>query len=326
MTRFKVAAAHAAPAFLDSAAGIDKVCRLVAEAGAADIRLLVFPEVFVPGFPHWINCYPPLLQAPLNRRYMDASLAAPGPETDAVGEAARAAGCAVVLGISERDGGTCYNTQVFIDADGTYLGKHRKLQPTYAERYIWGQGDGSTLRVWDSAAGRIGGLACWEHTMNLARQALILQGMQVHCASWPALSTLAGFDNMFDAQVDAMMRSHALTGQCFVVVAQDTVTETALAVMEEALGPQELVAPGGGWSAVIHPWGHFLAGPHTGGAETLVTAEIDLEEIADVKAMVDTAGHYSRPEILRLVVDTRPLHGLQMAFGNPDSRGMSERD
>ncbi|TQF00627.1 MAG: carbon-nitrogen hydrolase family protein [Spiribacter salinus] len=309
---FKVAAAHASPEFLDVAAGVNKVCRLVSEAGHQNIRLLVFPEVFLPGFPHWINCYPPLTQAPLNARYRQASITVPGIEIDAVRDAARSAGCAVVLGVSERDGGTCYNTQVFIDADGTYIGKHRKLQPTYAERYIWGQGNGSTLRVWESAVGRISGLACWEHTHNLARHALILQGMQIHAASWPALSTVAGFGNMFDAQVDAMMRSHALTGQCFVVVAQDTVTRKTLSVMEDALGSQDLVQVGGGSSAVIHPWGHYIAGPHTGADETLVTATIDLNEIDDVKAMVDSAGHYGRPEILQLTIDMRDQTGLRM--------------
>lgn len=307
----RVAAAHAAPVYLDTEASIDKACRLIEQAGAQQISLLVFPEVFVPGFPHWINCYPPLVQAPLNVEYARASITVPGPLTERVCKAAAAAGCAVVLGVSERDGGTCYNTQVYIDLDGTYLGKHRKLQPTYAERYIWGQGDGSTLRVFDSHAGRIGGLACWEHTMNLARQALIAQHIQIHCGSWPALATLAGFGHQFDDQVEAMSRAHALTGQCFVIVAQDTVTDEMLELMADRLGPQQLVGSGGGWSSIIHPWGHFLAGPHTGAKETLVAADIDLGEIDQVKAFVDGAGHYSRPEILRLMIDDQPKRPLE---------------
>jgi len=307
----RIAAAHVAPVLLDRQACIGKACDWIERAGREGVGLLVFPEVFVPGFPYWINCYPPLAQGELNLRYMRASVAVPGPEIDAVRDAARAAGVTVVLGVSERDGGTCYNTQVFVAADGTLLGKHRKLQPTYAERYIWGQGDGSTLRVWDTPAGRVGGLACWEHTMNLARQALIDQGLQIHAGSWPALGTLAGFDAMFDDQVEAMSRAHAITGQCFVVVAQDTVTRQMLDVMSDALGPQELLAPGGGWSAVIHPWGTYLAGPHRGGDEALVLADVDPGDIDVVKGFVDTAGHYARPEVLRLVLDDRARTPLQ---------------
>lgn len=315
ITRFKAAAAHAAPVFLDRDATTDKVCRLIAEAGKQDVKLLVFPEVFIPGFPYWINCYPPIVQPPLQTRYAAQSVEVPGPEIARIQSAAEEAGMVVVVGVSERDGGTLYNTQVFLGDGGQLLGKHRKLQPTYAERGVWGQGDGSTLLVWETNVGKLGGLACWEHTMNLARQALILQGEQVHAGSWPGFSTLAGFTDVFDLQVEAMSRNHALTGQCFVVVAENPVTAEMLTVMEEALGPQEFVTAGGGWSAIIHPMTHYLAGPQTGPEERLVAAEIDLDDIAVLKVFVDGAGHYSRPEILRLVVDTEPKTGLWSTEG-----------
>jgi nitrilase len=302
-TRFKVAAAHVAPVYLDADASVAKACDRIAEAGREGVRLLVFPEVFVPGFPYWINCYPPLLQAGLNRRYQQTSITVPGPEIARVQAAAKEAAVAVVLGISERDQGTCYNTQVFIERDGSLLGIHRKLQPTYAERFIWGQGDGSTLSVFDSSVGRLGGLACWEHTMNLARQALVLQGIQIHAAAWPSLSTMAGFEGVADAQIEALMKNHALTGQCFVVAASSPVTGEMLELMERELGPQQLTGIGGGWSAVIHPFTPCLAGPHVGAEEKLVIAEIDLAQIADVKLFVDSAGHFSRPEVLSLNFD-----------------------
>jgi predicted amidohydrolase len=305
-TCFKVAAAHVAPVYMDVDRSIDKACAWVAEAGRQGVKLLVFPEVFVPGFPYWINGYPPIAQLGLNRRYQDASIEVPGPEIDRVQAAAREAGVAVVLGISERmkRGRTCYNSMVFIDTDGSLLGVHRKLQPTFAERYIWGQGDGSTLKVFDSRLGRIGGLACWEHTMNLARQALVQQGEQIHAGAWPALSTMAGFEAVADGQIEAMMKNHAITGQCFVICASSPVSEEMVAFMERELGPQSCTQAGGGWSAVIHPFTPCLAGPHLGSEEKLLVAEIDLAQIADVKLFVDSAGHYSRPEILSLKVDT----------------------
>lgn len=300
MTTFTAAAVHAAPAFLDVDASIDKACRLVAEAGA---QLVVFPEVFVPGFPYWINCYPPIVQAGLHARYLAASVTVPGPQIARVQEAARQAGRVVVLGVNERDGGSLYNTQVVIDEHGRLLGCHRKLQPTFAERTVWAQGDGSTLQVFETSVGRLGGLVCWEHTMNLARHALIGLGEQVHAGSWPGLSTLAGFSEVFDPQVEAMSRNHAITGQCFVVVAQNPVTQQMLDVMADALGPQEYLTAGGGWSAIIHPMTPYLAGPHTGPQERVLTAEIDLAQIDGVKVFVDATGHYARPDVLRLTVD-----------------------
>lgn len=316
----RVAAVHAAPVYLDVDATIGKACDLIADAGARGVELLVFPEVFVPGFPYWINCYPPIVQGGLHVRYAGAAVAVPGPEIDRVADAAREASCVVVLGVNERDGGTLYNSQVVISGRGELLGVHRKLQPTFAERTVWGQGDASTLRVWDTQVGRVGGLVCWEHTMNLARHALIGQGEQIHAGSWPALSTLVGFREVFDAQVEVMSRNHALTGQCFVVVAMSPVTAEMIETMTAALGPQEFMTAGGGWSAVIHPMTPYLAGPHTGLSEQLVVADVDLAEIAGVKIFVDSTGHYSRRELLRLVVDAEPkpavsIEGAAVASG-----------
>lgn len=243
-----------------------------------------------------------MIQAGLNRRYQDLSIEAEGAELAIVREAAATNQITVVMGASERRTGarTCHNTCFVIDETGDILTAHRKLQPTYAERYIWGQGDGSTLDVAETGIGRIGTLACWEHVMNLARQALIEQQMQIHAALWPSLSTLAGFTDVANVQIEAMMKNHALTGQCFVVCASSPVTKQMLDYMEEELGPQELMGPGGGWSTIVHPFGGLLVDPVEGEDDQLVSAEICLDDIKDVKLWVDTTGHYSRPEVLSL--------------------------
>jgi predicted amidohydrolase len=301
--KVKLAAAHVAPVFMNTAATVDKACAWIERAADENVDLLVFPEVFLPGFPYWINLYAPLVQAGLNRVYQDESVEVPGAAVGALQDAARRCEVAVVMGASERqrDGRTCYNSSIVIDADGSVLGVHRKLKPTYAERYVWGQGDGSTLGVYASRAGRVGALACWEHTMNLARQALIDQRQEIHAALWPGLSTLAGFDQVANLQIEAMMRNHALTGQCFVVCASSPVTAEMLDYLERKVGPQQMLGAGGGWSAVIHPFAATLAGPVTGAAEQLVAADVDLDDLKDVKMWVDTTGHYSRPDVLQLV-------------------------
>ena len=308
MRKHTVAAVHAASLMLDKHASLEKAAEIVRNAGRSDVELVCFPETFVPGFPYWINLYPPAEQHGIYLTYADQSVDLSGNELEPVCAAAKTAGVAVVLGLSERVDATMYNTQVFIDIDGMIAGKHRKLQPTFAEHMIWSQGDGSTLAVHDMAVGKVGALICYEHMLNLARQALIDQGMQIHCASWP---TFASSRNaraaIYDRSVEAIMRAHAITGQCFVIVAQNPVTEHNIEAMEAAMGPQSVLGPGGGWSTVIGPDGEFLAGPHTGLEETLVIAEIDHSAIARAKVLADTAGHYSRPEILSLDLNPKPF-------------------
>jgi predicted amidohydrolase len=230
----------------------------------------------------------------------------------AVQEACRCAGVAISLGVSERVAGghTLFNSQVTIDGDGTILSVHRKLQPTYVERLVWAQGGGATLKNFplSSLGGRnLGGLACWEHTMNGARQALITQGQHIHAGAWPALSTMSAFEEVADAQIEALMKAHALTAQVFVVTASNYVDEGCLSWMKETLGEQDFVKAGGGWSSVLHPFCAFLAGPHTGAEEKLVAAEVDFGQLGQVKVWTDAAGHYQRPEILQFDFDSRPL-------------------
>jgi nitrilase len=301
----KIAAAHVTPVYMNALASAQKAAEWIGRAAREGVDLIVFPEVFMPGFPYWINLYPPLLQADANTAYQDQSIELESPELKLVREAAREAGVMTVIGLSERrkGGRTCYNTMAFIEADGSLLGFHRKLKPTYAERYIWGEGDGSTLRVFPAALGRIGGLACWENTMNLARQALIEQDEEIHAAAWPSLSTMVGFDQIANAQIEAMMRNHALTGQCFVISASSPVSAEMLAYLDRTMGPQNLLAAGGGWSAVVHPFASIVAGPVSGETECLVTADIDLDDIKNVKMWLDTTGHYARPDVLRLLHD-----------------------
>ncbi|MBL6699297.1 carbon-nitrogen hydrolase family protein [Luminiphilus sp.] len=303
----KVAAAHLAPVFMDSAASAQKAAEWIVLAGQQNIELLVFPEVFLPGFPYWINCYPPLIQAELNTQYQQQSVVADGPEMAAIADASRQSGVTVVMGLSERRqvGRTCHNSAAFFSPESGLIGIHRKLQPTYAERYIWGQGDGSGLIAPDTPVGRISALCCWEHTMNLARQSMIEMQAEIHAALWPSLSTMAGFDEIANLQIEAMMRNHALSGGCFVISASSPVTQTMLDFMEAALGPQDFLKVGGGWSTVIHPFTASLVEPHSGTEEKLVAVTVDLDDIDSAKLWLDGTGHYARPEILKLVVDRR---------------------
>ena len=186
MTVVKAAAVQLSPVLYSREGTVDKVIRQILALGRQGVQFATFPETVVPYYPYFSFVQPPLPEWPRSTtRLLEQAVTVPSAATQAIGEACRQAGMVVSIGVNERDGGTLYNTQLLFDADGTLIQHRRKISPTYHERMVWGQGDGSGLRAVDSAVGRIGSLACWEHYNPLARYALMADGEQIHSAMYP---------------------------------------------------------------------------------------------------------------------------------------------
>lgn len=317
----RAAAVQIAPDLTSRAGTMDKVLNAIAEAAGKGVELLVFPETFVPWYPYFSFVLPPVLTGREHVRLYEQAVTVPGPETEAVANAARRAGMVVVLGVNERDHGSLYNTQLVFDADGTLCLARRKITPTFHERMIWGQGDGAGLKVVETAAGRIGALACWEHYNPLARYALMAQHEEIHVAQFPG--SLVG--PIFAEQIEVTIRHHALESGCFVVNATGWLTEDQIASITPEAGLQNALR-GGCMTAIISPEGKHLAPPLTSG-EGLLVADLDLGLIVKRKRMMDSVGHYARPELLHLVLDprpARPLHTPSDIQAEPQARSLSD--
>jgi nitrilase len=306
------AAVQATPVFLDRDATVEKACGLIEKAAADGAGLIVFPETFVPAYPDWVWRSKPWDdgEADWFARLLDQSVVVPGAATDRLGEAARQARAYVAMGVNERDpsGTTLYNTHVYFGPDGKLLGKHRKLMPTGGERLVWGMGDGSTLLVLDTPFGRLGGLTCWENYMPLARAAMYAQGIEVYLApSW---------DNS-DVWVPTL-RHIAKEGRVFVVGVTPCIRGSD--VPADIPGRDELYGGDDDWlsrgnSVIVDPDGEILAGPLVD-TQGIVMAELEVERARTARRQFDPMGHYARPDVFRLLVDTRPKPAV--AFGTDD--------
>lgn len=304
----RAAAIQIAPDLASRAGTIERVLNAMREAASKGVEIIVFPETFVPFYPYFSFVTPPMLQGPEHLRLYEEAVTVPSAETRAVAGLARELRLVTVLGVTERDHGSLYNAQLVFDADGSLALKRRKITPTYHERMIWGQGDGAGLKVVDTAVGRVGALACWEHYNPLARYALMAQHEEIHVGQFPG--SLVG--PVFGEQIEVTMRHHALESGCFVVNATGWLTEEQVGSISD--DPRlQMGLRDGCMTCIVTPEGRHAAPPLTEG-EGMVIADLDMRLVTKRKRMMDSVGHYARPELLRLVHDARPALPMEAAI------------
>jgi nitrilase len=299
----RVAVVQAASVIMDRDATIEKAVGLIKRAGEEGAKIVVFPEAFIPAYPRGLS-FGTIIGSRTDDgrkdwyRYWENSIPVPGEETEKLGEAARQAGVYLVMGVIERDsefsGGTLYCSVIFIGPDGSLLGKHRKLKPTAAERIIWGEGDGSTLPVFETPYGKIGALICWENYMPLARAAMYAQGVQLYIA--PTADARESWQST--------IRHIAMEGRCFVLSCNQYVTKDMypadLACYDDLVTSPDVMCKGG--SAIVGPLGEYVAGP-VWEKEDIIIADLDMKQIAYSQFDFDPVGHYSRPDVFKLLVN-----------------------
>ena len=308
LKQFKVAAVQAAPCFLDLTAGIEKAVHYIEMAAKTGAKLVVFPETWLPGYPNHIWLGPVAWTMQFVGRYFDNSVEAGSIEDKAIAAAARKNNIQVSMGLSERAGGSLYIAQWHYDEHGKIIKRRRKLKPTHVERTVYGEGDGSDLHVAETSLGRIGQLACWEHLQPLSKFAMYSQNEQIHCAAWPNLALYEGGAYALGHQVNnGVSMVYAVEGGCYVVAACGLVSKDQQDILCQGDPMKEALCPvGGGYARIYAPDGQSIGSNLAHTEEGLVLADIDLSMIAYAKGAADPAGHYSRPDVTRLLLNSKP--------------------
>lgn len=302
---FKLAAIQATPILFDREASTEKACRLIQEAGALGATIAAFGETWLPGYPFFAFASLTQLTWQAMAEYLSNAVDIPSPTTDKLCATAKTAGIDVVIGVVERDtrtGGTVYCTLLFIGREGHILGRHRKIKPTFFERAVWGEGDAIGLRTYQRPYGRISGLNCWEHNLMLPGYVLAAQGTQIHVAAWPGrepASAPPAPASMWPRQL-LLSRAFASQAACYVIAAAGVRLHSDVPERYRELSTFEHT----GESFIIDPRGEVIAGPAHG--ETILVAEGSIEAVLAAKAVADIGGHYSRPDLLRLVINRNP--------------------
>ncbi|GAB3095546.1 carbon-nitrogen hydrolase family protein [Lysobacter terrae] len=314
MTIVKAAAVQISPVLYSREATIEKVVRKIRELGQKGVQFATFPETVVPYYPYFaaVQTGIELLSGKEHLRLLEQAVTVPSPATDAIAQAAREANMVVSIGVNERDGGTLYNTQLLFDADGTLVQRRRKITPTHFERMVWGQGDGSGLRAADTKVGRIGQLACFEHNNPLARYAMIADGEQIHSAMYPG----SAFGEGFAQRMEINIRQHALESGCFVVNATAWLDADQQAQIMKDTGCSIGPISGGCFTTIVTPEGMLIGEPLREG-EGEVIADLDFSMIDRRKLLMDSVGHYNRPELLSLLIDRTPAANLHERTAGP---------